>query len=409
MVIAVAAHRQTMPSSSAIEKMMALVAKTTAMRWVCIAEVTPDSWTICAVHDQLAMGWQPGDGIATQPAFMDQVQHNEVGLVTDTLRATPLYQTRVIPQQLGFASYFSLPVNRADGSFFGTLCGFDPDPVPLTTPTTLNMLHQLADLLTSQIEVAVQLKDTKQALTAEQEAAKQRERFIAVLAHDIKTPLSAMLMGAAVIGRLAQDDKILALVQRIVRSGHRIDALMNDVLDFTHGKIGGLLAVNREVTTTLSEALQHVVDELQYVYPGRRITTRFGFAGPLICDVKRVGQLLSNLVINAIVHGDQHTPIHVTANNDLHYLYLSVSNSGPAISSNTAACLFQPFWRGEQARKSPGLGLGLYIASQISQSHDGTLVVDSTPEQTVFTFIIARPDSMALALGTYTPSSTGYP
>ena len=96
--------------------------------------------------------------------------------------------------------------------------------------------------------------------------------------------------------------------------------------------------------------------------------------------------MLSNLLINAIVHGDPQQAIEVTATIENGLFSLSVSNGGEPIRPAVIDKLFQPFWRNESNKQTGGLGLGLFIASQITSAHDGSLTVSSDEHRTVFAF-----------------------
>ena len=135
--------------------------------------------------------------------------------------------------------------------------------------------------------------------------------------------------------------------------------------------------------------MKQVIDELQVAHPDRVIDYRFDLTEPVDCDHERVGQLLSNLVGNALSHGAIDAPIKVEAITRAGELRVSVTNAGEPIPPQTMVRLFQPFYRGEVRSSLQGLGLGLYIASQIAQAHGGTLSVTSDASQTVFTFVMA--------------------
>ena len=108
------------------------------------------------------------------------------------------------------------------------------------------------------------------------------------------------------------------------------------------------------------------------------------------CDSPRIAQLFSNLMSNAITHGEPHLPIDVTATMQGDHFVLSVANSGRRISEEQRATLFLPFERGGERPSREGLGLGLFIASEIAKGHDGTLAVESDDRKTVFTFRMPR-------------------
>ena len=134
------------------------------------------------------------------------------------------------------------------------------------------------------------------------------------------------------------------------------------------------------------ESVDQVVDELRSSHPDRAIDAIFDLSDPVNVDADRLGQLLSNLVANALTHGSPETPVAVRATMDGGALVLSVANGGEPIPPAAMERLFEPFERGAVRPSLQGLGLGLYIAAEIARAHAGTLDVDSSSAQTKFTF-----------------------
>jgi len=128
-----------------------------------------------------------------------------------------------------------------------------------------------------------------------------------------------------------------------------------------------------------------VVDELRLASPGREIEVDFKIDRPVDCDSSRIGQVLSNLLGNALTHGksNQAVMVHAETRDDVFELW--VANAGEPSPAESMDKLFDPFFRGKARASRQGLGLGLYIASQIAKAHRGTLVAQSTPEETRFT------------------------
>lgn len=375
-------------SLKAVPTIMRVVAQTTGMRWVGVAKVTEEAWTLCAVHDELEFGLAPGDTLALEDTFCDRVRRTGVHLVVDSVADHPDLSHDSVPRMLGFQSCFSLPVRRADGTFFGTLCGFDPAPMDVSDPKVLDMLGLFAELLSGQMDAQSRLREVQHALEAERKTVELREQFIAVLGHDIRTPLSAIMAGAEIVSARSRDDATLDIASRIKRSASRIAALIDDVMDFARGKLGGGLQLDIRAADDLGAILLHVVAEIQGAYPRSLVDSRITLRDPVICDPARVAQLLSNLVANAIVHGREGADITVEASGCNGGLLLSVANFGAPIPAETAARLFQPFRRGQENRDPGGLGLGLYIASEIAKSHGGELGVESVGDRTVFTLTL---------------------
>jgi sigma-B regulation protein RsbU (phosphoserine phosphatase) len=166
----------------------------------------------------------------------------------------------------------------------------------------------------------------------------------------------------------------------------RMASMIDNVLDFARGRLGGGITLEREAGKPLEPVLTQVVDELRLAWPGRVIEADFAIDRPVNCDRVRIGQLLSNLLGNALTHGAFDEPVVVHAETWDGSFELWVANVGEPIPPASIKKLFEPFFRGKARVSTQGLGLGLYIASQIARAHGGTLTVTSTPTETRFTF-----------------------
>jgi sigma-B regulation protein RsbU (phosphoserine phosphatase) len=168
------------------------------------------------------------------------------------------------------------------------------------------------------------------------------------------------------------------------RSVGRMANLIDNVLDFARGRLGGGLMLNGDDLEPLEPVLHQVIGELQSAWPERRIVTLIDELGAVYCDRPRIAQLLSNLLGNALTHGSSHSPITVEAYRARDVLHLAVENAGTPIPAATLERLFQPFFRASAAPAQQGLGLGLYIVSEIARAHGGTLSVTSDDRVTRF-------------------------
>jgi hypothetical protein len=164
--------------------------------------------------------------------------------------------------------------------------------------------------------------------------------------------------------------------------------LIDNILDFARGRLGsGIVAdIKEQEQEQIGDILDQVVTELKMVWPNKVIETDYEINMPVMCDESRISQLFSNLLGNALSHGDAAYPVKVHALTKDGEFYLSISNRGEQISEATKARLFQPFYRGEVKPGQEGLGLGLYICSEIAAAHSGALEVSSSSDQTCFTF-----------------------
>ena len=184
-----------------------------------------------------------------------------------------------------------------------------------------------------------------------------REQFIAVLGHDLRNPLSAVASGMRLSRRTAPDEKAKSVVTLTESSVKRMVELVDDVTDFARGRLGGGLPLEHDPAQSIMPVLQQVVSELQTSHPDRSIATMFASNEPVRVDRRRIGQLVSNLVGNAIRHGAPDQQIRVKAAAAGGSLEISVSNSGAPSPAPVLERIFRPFTRGEVRPNSQGLGL----------------------------------------------------
>lgn len=225
-------------------------------------------------------------------------------------------------------------------------------------------------------------------LANEREASELREQFIAVLGHDLRNPLASISAGARILGREAKSDREHQVIAMLETTVVRMAGLIDDVLDFARGRLGSGITLDRDARRPLVPVLHQVIDELRLASPGRQIEAEYAIDVPVDCDRIRVGQLVSNLVGNAIAHGASNKPVRVHAVTQDGLFRLSVPNGGEPIPEAAMERLFEPFFRGEVRASRQGLGLGLHIAAQIAKAHEGTLTASSTNDETCFTFVM---------------------
>src|SRR3954447_17882730 len=222
---------------------------------------------------------------------------------------------------------------------------------------------------------------------AEREAAVLREQFIAVLGHDLRNPVAAIAAGIGLLQRREQlTEQAGNILSEMNSSVGRASDLIDNVLDLARGSLGGGLVLQRDADAPLTPVLTQVIAEMGVIAPGRHIEARIKVEEPVYCDRGRLGQLASNLLSNAVTHGSKGQPIRFDAVTENGQFKLTVANAGDPIPEEVLPRLFQPFFRGEARASGNGLGLGLFIASEIAKAHCGHLEVTSTAEETRFTF-----------------------
>lgn len=232
------------------------------------------------------------------------------------------------------------------------------------------------------------------AIEAEHETSMLREQFIAVLGHDLRNPLAALAAGVRMLSKGEQlSERGQLVIKEMGASITRATALVTNLLDLARGRLGGGLALKRDSSQPLAPVLEQVVSEMRAIAPDRQIVTDLAIAEPVDCDPGRIAQLASNLVANALTHGAPGIPVEVEARIAEGDFLLTVSNGGVPIPPEARAQLFQPFFRGDMRPSQQGLGLGLFIVSEIAKAHRGTIDVTSDEELTRFTFTMPLRDS----------------
>ncbi len=372
-------------SIPAVPTILDVVSRMTGMGFVAIARVTGDHWVACSVLDDIDFGLEPGGELRIETTICNEIRDHLETVAIDNVAEDRIYHGHPTPAMYGFQSYISTPIILGDGTFFGTLCAIDPRPAQVDNPQTIGTMKLFADLIARHLDAARQLALSEAKAQDTQENADLREQFIAILGHDLRNPLASIQAGTKRIVRFSNDEQVRTTVALMQKSIDRMANLIDNVMDFARGRLGGGINLSRNADEPLEPVLTQIIDELRASWPERQIETDFRFCGPVDSDRNRLGQLFSNLLANALTHGAEDGVVRVQAATVGDDFVLWVANSGPPIASENIDQLFKPFSRDAGSGKH-GLGLGLYIASEIANAHGGKLSVSSTAEETRFTF-----------------------
>jgi signal transduction histidine kinase len=368
-----------------VPQILDVICRTTGMGFAAIVRVTEERWVACAVHDEINRGLKAGDELVVATTICNAVRRDGRPVAIDHVAEDLVYRDHPSPPMYGFQSYVSVPI-RHRGQVFGTLCAVDPRPARVNTPETLGMFTLFADLIARNLEVEERLERSEAALLSERQGAELREQFVAVLGHDLRNPLAAIHAGSQLLLKTPLDERGQSIVAHVRHSVDRMAGLIDDLMDFTRVRLGGGFCIEPRVDPALAATLHATIDELRLACPARLIVEEIAIAAPVACDPARVAQLLSNLLGNALTHGAKCGPVVVRAVTTGAAFELSVANQGDTIPPEVQARLFQPFVRAHHGPGEGGLGLGLYIASEIARVHGGTLTLASDASETCFTF-----------------------
>ncbi|WP_108659220.1 GAF domain-containing sensor histidine kinase [Acuticoccus kandeliae] len=374
----------------AIPTILDIVCRLTGMRFAAVARVTETRWIALSVRDDIAFGLRPGGELKVETTLCHEIRQSGEAIIIDDVGADETYCHHHTPAFYGLKSYISMPILLPDGAFFGTLCAIDPEPRRLKTPETIEMFEMFAEIIGAQLGAARRTRQAEASLFDERATAALREQFIAVLGHDLRNPLASIDGGVRLLQKEPQSDKSKYLLGLMAGSVLRMSGLIDNVLDFARGRLGGGITLERG-SVELEPLLNHVVEEIRLVAPGRAVEMEVDLSGPVRCDPSRIGQLVSNLLGNAILHGEPGAPVRLAATADRNTLTIAIANEGTPIASETMPRLFQPFFRGGAKEGQAGLGLGLHISAEIAKAHGGRIDVLSTAQETRFTFTMPLP------------------
>ncbi len=346
-----------------------------------------------------------------QPVLAETITHASIAA------ATVDDEHRRLVEKLGLCSFLGIPL-IARGKTIGVMTFAMAESGRTFSQQDLAFGRSLADRVALAIENGRLFREVERAraatsarLTEEthrrqlaEETARFAEMFIGMLGHDLRNPLNAVMMSARLLQRRGNGDP--KTIDRIISSTTRMSTMVQQLLDLTRTRLAGGLGVEKrevDVAALVSEVVDEIrrADLLRNSRPG---TDPVDVNGRHIIewhppdstraevDQERIAQLLSNLIGNAVEHGDPSRPVDVCLSAGEHMFEIRVHNYGMPIAPDLLRVLFDPFHRTTVREKgSQGLGLGLFISQQIVLAHGGHIQVTSTAaEGTTFTVQMPR-------------------
>lgn len=238
---------------------------------------------------------------------------------------------------------------------------------------------------------AAQLAAEEQRRREAENQARFAETFVGILGHDLRNPLNAILMTSRLLRHKGSSEP--AALDRIQSSAQRMSNMVGQLLDLTRSRLGGGIPLDKK-PIDLGPVVSEVVDEVRRGHPGREIVWNAPRESSAMVDRDRIQQAASNLLGNAIEHGDPDWPVTVELSASPERVVLRVHNEGPPIAQELIPSLFEPFRSRGRGERSKGLGLGLFITEQIVAAHAGRVDVSSAVgEGTTFVVVLPRGES----------------
>lgn len=279
----------------------------------------------------------------------------------------------------GIHSYVAVPLLRRDGSRFGVLCAADPLPTEVD-PGVVRIFTLLAELISYEMEAVEQREQREAIVLSLQETVKLREELLAIIGHDLRTPLTAITLATAMMQTSASAAEIRELSASITLASTRMARLLDTLLDFTRSRLGGGVTISPR-PADLGQLVERVAAEVAIANPGRDI--RIEASGDLTgqWDVERVVQAFTNLVSNAVKYSPDASVVNIRLEDCDDLLRVEIRNVGELIEN--ADTIFEPFQRGKGRHHgdTEGLGLGLYIVRQIVTAHGGVVSARASAEE----------------------------
>jgi PAS domain S-box-containing protein len=236
-------------------------------------------------------------------------------------------------------------------------------------------------------------RDITDRKLAEDEARLRYEfeqQLIGIVSHDLRNPINAISMSAALARSRTSDERMSKTLARITSSAERVTRIISELLDLTQARLGGGIPIHPE-DCDAHEIAQAVADEHGAAHPERELLVEHLGDGMGHWDRERVAQALANLVSNAIHYSSPSSPICLKSTGTRDHVILSVQNQGVPIPKQVQSNLFEPFKRSKGKRTSQSLGLGLFIVDRIVSAHGGNVECRSTEtEGTTFQLRLPR-------------------
>jgi signal transduction histidine kinase len=364
----------------AVPTLLEALCEVTGMRVAMVAHVDGEVWTVCAVRDELDLGIIAGSSLALRTNVDLESQTSRTPLVIEQAGSDARYGADERQGLFQVESYVSVPIFLPTGNYFGVLCALDSRRANVAQPYVLSLFKRFATIIASQLVLQLQAERDHSAMLDERAASELREQFIAILGHDLRNPLQAVLAGSDLLQRSLTDPALSGIATRIKTNVRRMSLLIDDVLDFARARLGGGIPVELTEVEDINTGLTAVVRELQDAQPDSKILAHINVSCAVRCDLGKLQQVASNLLANAITHGLPNSPIEISAQADETDLVLEVWNAGEPIPVQSIDKIFEPFWRHSVSASRQGLGLGLHICSQIVRAHGGHMTVSSTRE-----------------------------
>ncbi|MBB2896343.1 GAF domain-containing protein [Pseudomonas sp. AS2.8] len=384
------------PSSTveSIELLTSLDSVAALLRVVCdvsglgvatIAEVTEQRWIACAVEDRIAYGLQPGAELDLESTLCNHVRSSHDAVIISDVTQNPTYCDHPAPGLYGWKSYLSVPVFRPNGTFFGTLCAFDPQPAPqLEQRPVTATLDGFARLLGELLAREEQRREESPGARGDLDLTPLREQLLVLLEEDLQRPLQALAKEASADAGQAQ--RWQAEAQRLAERSAM-------AADFVRARLGHGLPLKPALVEGVNERLLDLLARLQTRFPDQTLRSELPeLPAALRLDLPRLLQAVTALLEWVASRNPAGGTLLLRGELDERCYRLAVESSTAVVDPATLNQVFQPLLTQADPEQPVRLDLGCCLAQEIARGHGGSLVARREDDR--LRFILTLPTAL---------------
>ncbi|WP_288473727.1 GAF domain-containing protein [uncultured Pseudomonas sp.] len=384
------------PSSTveSIELLASLDSVAALLRVVCdisglgvatVAEVTEQRWIACAVEDRIAFGLQPGAELDLESTLCNHVRSSHDAVIISDVTQNPTYCDHPAPGLYGWKSYLSVPVFRPNGTFFGTLCAFDPQPAPrLEQRPVIDTLDGFARLLGELLAREEQRREASPGARGDHDLTPLREQLLVLLEEDLQRPLQALAKEAS--ADAAQAQRLQAKAQRLAERSAA-------AADFVRVRLGHGLPLKLTLVEGVNERLTNLLATLQARFPDQTLGSELPeLPAALRLDLPRLLQAVGALLEWVASRNPPGGSLLLRGLIQERCYSLAVESRTAVVDPGSLSQVFQPALSQATAEQPARLELSLYLAQEVARGHGGSLV--ARQENGRLRFILTLPTAL---------------
>jgi len=358
---------ELLASLDSVAALLRVVCDVSGLGVATVAEVTEQRWIACAVEDRIAFGLQPGAELDLESTLCNHVRSSHDAVIISDVTQNPTYCDHPAPGLYGWKSYLSVPVFRPNGTFFGTLCAFDPQPAPLLEQRpVIATLDGFARLLGELLAREEQRREESPGPRGDLDLTPLREQLLVLLEEDLQHPLQALAKDAPVDASQAQ---------RWQAEARRLAERSAAAADFVRVRLGHGLPLKPALVAGANERLLDLLARLQTRFPDHTLGSELPeLPAALRLDLPRLLQAVEALLEWVASRNPAGGTLLLRGVLDERCYRLAVESRTAVVEPATLNQVFQPLLTQADSEQPARLDLGLYFAQEIARGHGGSLV-----------------------------------